>query len=597
MKKRYLYCAILSITVCITSCQDYILDKKPLDVITEEATWNDEGLMDAFLSNLYRGTTVLVQDCSGLVNTWGTDALSETTSWDREFANSELGGGPFWVTQLSDEAKTGWYYREAGDKETFKTNGITIDGGVLEYWDGPYKVIRNLNDFISRVSDSPASEEFKQKRIAEARFLRVFNYFAMVKRYGGVPIITKVIALDASEEELYPKRNSEQEVYDFILEELDNFANDLPDNAELGRPSKWAALALKSRVALYAGSIAQFGKIQLDGLLGIPSNLSTKYYQIAYDAAKEIIDNSPHALFEKYTDKVKNFRQLFIEKGNIEAIFVKQHDGLNGLQEGGNGWSYDFLQCPTPQSWGKGNIDGPYLEMAEEFDRIDGSSGKLDRSVLSSKEWTIEELWGNRDPRFYATIYTQDTEWKGHKLGFYPGGSENLLGNDFRTGLGVMKYLDENENNMEGLSMSSTDYMVFRLGEMYLNLAEAAFELGNKEGEALNAINELRERAGVKLLSDITRDVIRHERKIELAFEGHRYWDLRRWRIATTELSKSFSGIRYDLGSQEGKFKITVIEDIHGDVQPKFEEHYYYLPVTLKRTTANPNLKENPGYE
>jgi hypothetical protein len=236
------------------------------------------------------------------------------------------------------------------------------------------------------------------------------------------------------------------------------------------------------------------------------------------------------------------------------------------------------------------------LEMAEEFEHTDGTSGKLDRDAVQKGEWTMTQLWANKDPRFYATIWTNGTVFKNSTIGFYVGGSQLPTSTpDYKTGFGVMKYLDDDANDMEWLCRSSTDYQVFRYGEVLLNLAEAAFELG-KTSEALDAINQIRSRAGIASLTSISREAIRHERKVELAFEGHRYWDVRRWRIATTALSQEFSGIRYDLGSSPSKFKITILTKVHGNTQPKFVEREYYFPITLSRITSNPNLIENPNY-
>ena len=145
--------------------------------------------------------------------------------------------------------------------------------------------------------------------------------------------------------------------------------------------------------------------------------------------------------------------------------------------------------------------------------------------------------------------------------------------------------------------------MVFRLGEIYLNYAEAAIELG-KNADALWAVNELRKRAGVAVLSSITRDLVRKERKVELAFEGNRLWDLRRWRIATTELSKSHSSLQFVLDGSSyvngaynpltAKYKIILI--VGDNTTQFFSDKLYYWPITKARTANNPNLVENPGY-
>ena len=303
-------------------------------------------------------------------------------------------------------------------------------------------------------------------------------------------------------------------------------------------------------------------------------------------------------------------------------IFAKKHNSSptsidTGQYSGGNCWGYDFAQCPKPHAWNAGNKDAPYLEMAEEFEYIDGTPGTLNKQQIMNETWTTEELWGNKDPRFFATIYTQNTDWKGAKVDYHNGlllpngqiltsGSHegvSALGtqtvdNSFGTGFGVMKYLDESSNTLQGPpGFSSTDYIVFRYGEILLNLAEAAFELN--ESDALGAINELRIRAGIKELETIDREKIRHERKVELAFEGHRYWDVRRWRIATDVLSKGNSGLRYIqvYGTNPPKYKLEVLYNIDGDNRPKFSEHQYYFPITLGRTGNNPNLVENPGYK
>jgi hypothetical protein len=136
---------------------------------------------------------------------------------------------------------------------------------------------------------------------------------------------------------------------------------------------------------------------------------------------------------------------------------------------------------------------------------------------------------------------------------------------------------------------------------MYLNQAEACIELG-KQAEALQLVNAIRQRAGVALLTSIDREKVRHERKIELAFESHRWFDLRRWRTATTEITKSFKGLAYalDYSSYKAgtpKYIITVNVRVDGDNQKYFPEKMYYLPITKGRISNNQNLApENPGY-
>lgn len=601
MKKNILSILMLAL---ITSCT--ILDKKPLDIISDADVWNDKGLVNAYLNDLYVRTPVFVNDASAIGwSSYSTDLV-----------------GMFYVNELSDEAYYGWGFYNRPHIIKMKGGDLKIDGGILDYWDLPYKTIRSVNELLEKTANSSLPEDFVKSSSAEARFVRAFNYFAMVKRYGGVPLITKVQQMSDSREVLYPKRNSEQEVYDFIISEMDAIANDLPETlsaAQAGKPSKYTALALKSRAALYAGSVAKYGKVQYDGLLGIPADQANHYFDLSYKASKEIIASGHYALYRGNPDKVQNFKDIFMVEGNSECIFVKKYDGITN---GGSVWDYDFAQCPKPHAWGAGNKDAPYLEMAESFERIDGTSGKLDRKELESKLWSIDELWGGRDPRFYATLWTEGTSWQGSTIGFYKGlydedgnlvvdgsykgvsvnGSQTLGGGSFFTSFGVMKYLDESSDNVSReMAYSKTDYIVFRLGEIYLNLAEAAFEL-NKPDEALDAVNEIRDRAGMPDKKTIDMETIRAERKVELAFEGHRYWDLRRWRTAEQVLTGGNSGIRYYLDYATRKYKISVIPDIEanygdGSRTPLFRSHYYYLPIQLGRTASNPELVENPGYK
>jgi hypothetical protein len=437
----------------------------------------------------------------------------------------------------------------------------------------------------------------------------------LVKRYGGVPLITKVQNLNDPKEELYPARNKESEIYDFIISELEEIKDVLPDaqtSDAVGRPSKYAALSLQSRAALYAGSIAKFGTVKLDGLAGIDNSLSAAYYQKAYDAAKKIIDSQRFSLYDRNPDKAANFRNLFLdEANNPEAIFTILHN-TTPRESGGNGTVYDYFQAPWPNAWGLGNQDQPYLEMVEEFEYTDGRPGKLDRGAVQGKLWTIEELWKDKDPRFFASIYTQGTSWKGRPLDFHKGlilpngtiqndgsyegvlanGNQNING----TAFGVLKYLNETNDLALTTGTSDTDYLVFRYGETLLNFAEAAFELG-KTNEALDALNQVRARAGIAPLSNIDREKIQHERKVELFAEGHRYWDARRWRTAVNDFSINQSGLQYILDFASGKYKVVVRENMDPvTTPPKFYERNYYFPITPPRTGQNPNLVENPGY-
>lgn len=589
----------LFVLLFTTSCYDDILDKEPLDIISDAAVWEDESLADAYLANVYLNTLPLTLEAG--------KADRFNTPYDGFI-------GAFGISQISDEARYGWWM-PAQNGHAFKFGGINKEVGPFNWWEDAYKNIRTLNIFIAQMDESPLPLDFTTRRKAEARWLRAMSYFYMVKRYGGVPLITVAQNINDPREELFPARNKEQEIYDFVISEAEDIEVDLSDSftgADYGRPSKWAALALRSRAALYAASISDFGIVQLDGLVGI-SGSANSYYQKSYEASKTIM-GSPHSLYNINSDKVQNFKDLFITKdGNPEVIFARTHNELD-IYTGGNAWGYDFVQSPWgTNAWGGGNVDAPYLEMVEEFEYADGTPGTLDRVAIQSGLWSMDELWGGRDPRFYATIYTNETFYNGLTLQYQQGiidDNGNLIQfgsykgklavgpnvpTPASTNFGVMKYLDPSINILgTSASVSSSDFQVFRYGEILLNFAEAAFELGNT-GEALNAVNQIRDRAGVALLNSIDRDKIRHERKVELAFEGHRYWDVRRWRTAETEFIGTRSGLQYIYDHNSTKYQLRIINNIDTNAMIFLPQHYY-LPITIGRIAQNNNLKENPSY-
>ncbi|MFZ4262055.1 RagB/SusD family nutrient uptake outer membrane protein [Sphingobacterium sp. HJSM2_6] len=602
MKKLYIYHLIG--LLFLTGCSKDVLDRQPLDRISETIVWNDKNAVLAHLAGSYSMMSVLENETPEKYV-----GIRPGVGWTIE---GQVGATL--ITNLTDEATWGMYPNWA----VYRNSGITINGGLLEWWENSYVIIRQLNEFIAQVPKSSIADDLKTTLVAEARFLRAYNYFSMVRRYGGVPLITKVQLISDPQEELYPKRNSEKELYDFVIQEMEEASEDLPPTNQQGRASKYAALTLLSRAALYAASIAEHGSIQLGGLLGIPANEATNYYTKSYEASAQIIQDGVHKLYNANPDKTKNFRDIFLVKGNQEAIFVVQHNDKDMIGSGGNGWRYDFIQGPLPNAWYNGNQNMVYLSfIASTFEHADGSIPDLTTPTLTSKLWTLDELWGKMEPRFFASVYTYGTPWQGstidwHKSlkvngqyladqnGAYQGTPHiGLQGQKLGpyTSFGVLKYLDESKNNMSADFASSQDWIVFRFAEVLLNHAESAFKLG-KSGEALTVINQLRDRAGVKARTNITFDLIQKERKVELAFEGSRYWDLRRWRSATDVLTKRETGLRYTLDFATKKLELQVLENADGgpNVSAIFEPHHYYLPITKARTQQNTNLEENPNY-
>lgn len=615
-----------------TACSDY-LEQTPTNRYTDAQVWQDAFLIDSHLADLYAMSAFMINDA---VSTYGNSPInvdfSSSSNWSYNLGVSAEGEGPVHAITIADECK----YSGRGAQANYigiKKYGFQSNTGTLRWWSNGYYLNRQLNHFIENIDGSPVSNATVRK--AEARFLRAFNYFAMVKRYGGVPLITKETPIDASDEEMYPNRSTEKDCYDFIIDELTDIADILEEKPEAGRAGKGAALTLLSRVALYAGSIQQFGTVENNGLNGIPAGTDRNYYRIAADAAKRVMTECHYSLYQGTAGQTKAdvLRDVFLVKDNCEAIMVKRHQGKGGTQYR---WSWDICNCPKPNAWSVGQYALPYYDFIEEFEFADGKSGKIDRTELESHSWSMEEFVGGRDPRLEAWIWTNGSQWPGaiggevfgdNTISMYNGirladGSifhnvttpayEGVMCygdqmNEFRdrgnlhTGFGVRKYLDPDADNMTWFIYSTTDYEIFRYAEVLLNYAEAQFELGNT-GEALAAINQIRDRAGVAQLESIDREKIRHEREIELCFEDHRYWDLRRWRTAEEELNGPHIGLNYILDWESYKsgtprFWLEVKDRIDDQIQdPTFPSNNYYMPIGDATVALNPNIVENPGY-
>ena len=582
MKYKKIIIASLAFVLFFTSCEDnfFDLNKEPLDIISGSAVFKDKLLADANLAQIYHSTQFLIRNLDSPANEMMDEGMAAVA---RGFAYWQA---PAWVPL-----------------EVIDENGVP---GVIDYWD--YQNIRNANEYIIGMQESEFEPEYVEERVAEARFLRAFMYFEMVKRYGGVPIITEPQSVDTPPEELNVPRNSEKEVYDFIATEMDAIADILPEESEPGRINKWGALAMKSRAMLYAASIANFGQQQLDGLLGFPASEVESYYQKSYDASMAIISSDKFSLFNAIPDDpAENFQQLFVvEGGNPERIFVEVYDPALG-----KGHSYNLGSVPFEfrDTWGSNHC--PFLNVIEEFEYIDGTPGDIDRDLIESEHlFSKDEIFTNRDPRFIATIFYPEAEWQGGVVRFHrrtvingetvdngtvgdgwPAAAPRR--NYVNTGFLVRKLMDEGEVGPLR-ETGQTDWMIFRYGEILLNVAEAAYYL-NKPDEAVNYVNMIRERAGMPTRASVTEEDIRHERFVELVFENHRYWDLRRWRTAKEFLDGlRVKGLEYTYYYDEDKY------DLHlknGDRSERvFQDRHYYFPLGISRIADNPNLVENPGY-
>ena len=597
MKINKILVSFLTMVMSFSSC-DY-LDVPPINIMQDDAIFKSESGIKSYMTTLYY------------------DLPIEDFRFTQQGFNVS-GKGQGRLPNVSGEAM-------CHSSDDISTIG---DGTWWGCWD--YGKVRRVNYFLQNF---PAYQKnfsgvLGNAWLGEAYFIRAYYYFAMVKRYGGVPILKEPQEYTGDIEVLKVPRNTEKECYDFIAEDLDEAARLLPDNESLlgkGRATKYAALALKSRAMLYAGSIARYGKMDLNGLVGIEESLSDGYFKQAYDAVKEIEKSRKFSLYEKNADKEKNFAELFLAEDSPENIFVKYFQrNINA-----HGWDVYFVPYQYRGSGFSSNMN-PTLEFVEMFERKDGTPANFAERARGAYFDDPSELFENMDARFGGSIIYPNAKFKGEACSIQKGliledgskkedavdyekavytakdgkvyhivgksGCGNYSGN--MTGFFMRKYLNENLPTAEILeSYSEQHWIDFRYAEVLLNGIEAAVEMGQHLDDALVWNNDIRKRADIKQLSssELTVDRVRHERRIELAFENQTYWDLRRWRIADKVIeTKQYTGLcpYFDINKQKYVFE----ESAANKYYYTFSAKMYYERIPDGEIAKNGKLIQNPYY-
>lgn len=527
------------------SCKKDFLEKKPLDSYSDADLWKDLNLVQAFVNSRY--TVLPFMEFPGV--------------WKSYF-----------MSGACDEGNSKHSY---GNERALETGQMSPDNTVYDFWANNYQQIRNCNIFLSKIDEVPATgptNEAKKKRLTgEIYFLRAYGYFDLLRHYGGVPLVSKVYGL--SDTTFKVARNTFEEGVAFVLNDIAKAVELLPasyidDEANTGRATSVAALALKSRLLLYAASP-----------LHNPANDQAKW-QAASTAAKEAIEfaeSNGYSLFQG-----SDYKKIFIEKNNAEVLMAYNFSNVPG---GG----IDIV-C-QPNSYGGWSVYTPSQAMVDAFEMnngkpiTDGSSG-----------YDPANPYVNRDPRFYADILYNGAVFKGAAVEVYTGGKDSPQGpqgwNATETGYHWRKYMSETiDMNKEG---SNQNLIIFRLAELYLNYAESEQALGH-DAVARDYVNEIRGRASVNMpgiteSSTALRDRIRGERRVEMCFESQRIYDVRRWKIASVTESKPLMGVTVTKTGNTFTYQPKVVRN------RVFREEYYLWPISRAEMNKNPLLVNNPGY-
>lgn len=602
MKKIAHVITIYCLLLFSSSCDTDFLDKAPLDQYSEDAVWNDPALIQAFVNNIYFGVP------HGFSNIMMA-SISDESMYNADFGSSNVTKS---LVTPSDYSIWNTYNRQEG-----------------MIWENQFKYIRAANIFMSRIESAPVDDPAQKTRLTgEVHFLRAYLYFNLVSIYGGVPLVTEAYGLGENYE---VKRNSFEECVKFISDELDKAATLLPtvysDAALKGRATKGAAMALKARLLLYAASDLYHNQAKWapgysqPELVGYVGGNRTARWEAAKAACKAVMDLGVYSMYKPVPaaseSPADNYAEMFLTKENSEDIFVRfflpktdeEWDGYNpGLYNNPNGY----------HGWGSNTPLGQFVDSYEMKDGTKFSWANPEHA---------REPYKNREPRFYASILYEGAPWRKRpsdviasdpvgivQVGFWERYNATTKQTD------VIPGLDTRKGPIEDWNGTYTGYYLrkfvdpkidaqyvkqdwpwryMRYTEVLLNYAEACIALG-QDAEAKTYINMIRKRAGMPPVTESGAALMeryRNERKIELAYEDHRYFDVRRWMIAGTTFGNARGvDVRYPLNPDKTTATKPVYKVI--EVQERgWRDRHYFLPIKLDEINRNKQLIQNPLYD
>jgi hypothetical protein len=583
---------IVFISIFVNSCNSDFLNTTPADSLSETAVWADPNLVELFVNEMYRGIGHGHHECE-------VGSMTDESHFIHNYGTNQV------VASLITPSDIGQWAED--NQNAYR-------------WPKVYGYLRNANMFFENIDKVPfKDEEWRSRLKGEVHFLIAFYYHNLVRTHGGVPIITKTYGLNDNFE---VPRNSLKECIDYIVKNCDEAAALLPvkqEGANLGRANKAGALAIKSRILLWAASdlahVAWYGSYSNPEFVTIPGDRAAAW-TAARDAAKAVIDLNEFSLEQTTGDPFTDYTALFIKKSSPEHIFSRYFIKSNGWDSEDSNTHSPLYNGPNGYAAWAGNT--PIQALVDDYEMKDGTKFSWSNPTQAKAPYE------NRDPRFYATILYDKAPWRkrpatlvaNDPIGLisirtvYAGLDRNSAktpGLDTRegpqqtwnggyTGYYLRKAIDitvDPEFVYDGANQE-VPWTFFRLGEIYLNYAEACIEL-NQDAEAKVYINKIRARAGMPPITetgDALRQRYRTERRIEMAFEQSRYFDVRRWLIGSTTQNKQTKGIVIDEFS-DGRVEYATREV--GQVRG-WNERTNYLPILQDEMNRNKLLIQNPGY-
>ena len=506
---------------------------------------------------------------------------------------TQISDASFWKSESDIKSATNYLYTflpgfardEVWSDNAFGTQPDPINDGTrlapatATDYNTPYQLIRAANNIIEKVPPAPVTEAIKTRYIAEARFFRAYGYIQLVIKYGSVPLILKTLQNDSPE--LNAPANSRQEIMKQIYDDLDFASANLPTSTILGtagygRIANSTAFAMKGRIALFEGTRAKYHKD------GDP----TQHLAIAVAAAKAVMDGKQHDLYASYFNL---FQYAGEGRQNKENILVKQY---------GTDPANIVLNHNFSENLYTGGVN-PTKSLVDSYLMTDGLP--ITKSPLYKVPATSLEVFANRDERLAATVFKQGEAYNA-------GATFTTPLNYHKTGFGPKKYFNATDFTTR---KALIDLVLMRYAEVLLIYAEAKYELeGNISDADLDlSINLLRARGKIAKLTNAfaktnSLDVleeIRRERRVELAQENLRYWDLIRWKTAEIELIKPVLGNYFFKAEFGSETPVVVNEQGFIVAQNASFRHFdpakdYLWPLPVNEIGLNPKLKQNPGW-
>lgn len=596
MKNKVIKIAVVMFTITLlfnSGCKKY-LDQVPDDRLTIEQVFQKKGPSEQYLANVYS----YVDDLSPI---W------KNNPWEGN----------------SDEIDVTW-----SKSDTYQLNlgNIGPSNALFDKWGTYYKGIRSATYFINHIDGNAEIIDLNGQQLinqykAEARFLRAYYYFLLMRQYGPVVLMGDTeIPVDVESSQMQLPRSSYDDCVNYVVSELDKAAavlprvpssNGQPSNNQFGRATVGMALAVKSRLLLYAASPEFNGNTDfasfknLDGKVLINQTYDVQKWKRAADAAKAVIDLGLYSLYKDVSgDPIKSYQGIFLQQWNSEQIFDRK---TNELPE------YDTNSMPR-QAGGWNGL-GVTQEAVDAYFMKDGKT--ISESPLYSETGfttvnnvKVYNMYIDREPRFYASVTYNNAVFQGGSMIapapisflFLGGSGKNGNATDFtKTGYLVRKNVGIQTNNGSGGngSKQTRTLVLFRLGEIYLNYIEALNEISPGNSDILLYLNMIRERAGVPQYGSANLPVpagqvemrtrIWQERRIELAFESHRWFDIRRWKIAP-QVMGDLHGM--DVNKNDDAFYKRVVATTHLFRNPSS----YFFPLRQYEMDRSKQLVQSPGW-